>query len=392
MLPRALPPLFIFCLAGLSSAMANRAMDPLVTAVARDFDVAVAAAALVVSVYALPYAFGQPLLGPVADYYGKARILRACLWLQCLSLVAVVLSPTLAILMVARFIGGVAGGGIMPIAMASVGDRYPPAQRQQAIATYVSVSLVGFIFSSAAAGILAVYISWRAIFVITLIAAILAALAMRTMAREAPTPAQPMRFKDVVAVYPVLFSNPRAVICYVAVLLEGMALYGTTPYIAPLLETRGEGGPGEAGLIITGLGVGALVFTSTVKYWLRAMSRYKLMFFGGFFTAAGPFMFAFDLSWHWAALFFGLSGLGFMMVHNSIQTEVAALAPSLRGSAFALHSASFFVGQSLGPILFALGLGVWGATATLMTFAAVLLVIGPVISVLFSRMTVQEEA
>ena len=81
MLRGSLSPLVIICLAGLSSAMANRAMDPLVSELARDFNVTVAVAASVISIYALPYALSQPVLGPLGDYYGKGRLLRICMWL-----------------------------------------------------------------------------------------------------------------------------------------------------------------------------------------------------------------------------------------------------------------------------------------------------------------------
>ena len=73
---------FIFSLCGLASAISNRAMDPLVTAIARDFAVEPAAAAVVISAYALPYAFCQPVLGALGDFYGKGRMLSVCLWLH----------------------------------------------------------------------------------------------------------------------------------------------------------------------------------------------------------------------------------------------------------------------------------------------------------------------
>lgn len=391
MVSRFTTPLFIFCLAALSSAMANRAMDPLVSEVARDFDIAIATAATVVSAFAFPYALAQPVLGPVGDYYGKGRMLRAFMWLQCVSLLVVVLSPTFAILFIARFLGGIASGAIMPAAMAAVGDRYPPAERQQKIGTLVSVALIGFTFSSAAAGILAVYVSWRAIFAITLVFAIGAAIMLRLVVEKTPRPEKPMQASDAIAGYKLLFSNPRAKFCYGAVFLEGLAMWGTLPYISPILEARGAGGPGEAGLIITAMSLGAFLLTATVKHWLKLFTPYQLMFLGGFLTAIGPIVLAYDLDWRWFAAAFALSGLGFMMVHNSIQAEVAALAPSVRGSAFAMHSCWLFVGHSFGPLLFALGLKSIGELPMLYVFGLTLLVIGPAISIAFSRMAPSAE-
>lgn len=379
-------PLVIFCLAALSAAMANRAMDPLVSEVARDFNISVATAATVISIYALPYAFSQPILGPLGDYYGKGRLLRICMWALCGSLVIVILSPVFAVLMVGRFLGGIASGGVMPTGMASIGDRYPANQRQEKIGIYVSTALIGYTFASAVAGILAVYLSWRAIFAITLLFAIFAALMLSRTVEKTPRPDKPIRIGDAIAGYKTLFANPRAKVCYAAVFLEGVAMWGTLPFIAPILENRGAGGPGEAGLIITAMGLGMLAFTGTVRHWLKIASPYRLMFVGGFISAIGPIALAYNMDWRWIAALFAICGFGFMMVHNSIQAEVASLAPSVRGSAFSLHSCFLFVGHSIGPILFTLGLAIIGEMAMLYVYGLLLLTIGPAISIAFTAM------
>lgn len=373
----------IFSLCGLASAISNRAMDPLVTAIARDFAVDPASAAVVVSAYALPYAFCQPVLGALGDYYGKGRMLCACLWLLVLTLAATVWSPTLGILIAARFFGGIAGGGIMPIAMAMVGDRATPAERQQKIATYVSFSLLGWIGAAGLAGILAVYISWRAIFFIATLLALAAAILAAIYVREPPVARTRMRLSDAVKGYRTIFANPRARICYGAVLIEGIALYGTLPWISPLIEQRGRGGTWEAGLIVMAFAIGAFAFTSTVKHWLRFISRYRLMALGGVLQAIGPLSFIFDTPWLWTLAFFTICGLGYMMLHNGVQAEVSSLAPELRGSAFSMHSCSFFVGQALGPMMFAAGAGLFGPLVMLGIFGATLLLLGPVVAHLF---------
>ena len=95
---------------------------------------------------------------------------------------------------------------------------------------------------------------------------------------------------------------------------------------------------------------------------------------------------AFPLAWPWLTAFFTLTGFGYMMVHNSIHAEVAEIAPQLRASAFAMHSCSLFVGQAIGPIYFAAGMDTIGASNMLFVNAVVMLLIGPVISVLLSRL------
>ncbi|MDF2114711.1 MFS transporter [Roseiarcaceae bacterium H3SJ34-1] len=376
-----------FALCALASAISNRAMDPLILPIAREFGVPVATAALATSFYALPYAFGQPLLGPIGDFYGKIKVLRFCLWLQALCLLAVVLSPTLTVLLAARLVGGFAGGGIMPVTMAIIGDRVPPAQRQLAMGQFLSAGMTGMIFATTVAGLLAEYINWRAIFVIGLAVALTAAATMTFKVNE-PSPdrqGERISFAHAAAGYKKVFANPRALICFGAVFTEGIAIYGVLPFIGLILEMRGLGGAKEAGLIIAGVGIGGLIYSLSLKWLLKIFSRYQLMFIGGFFASAGIISLSLGLAWQISAALFCLTGMGYMLMHNSIQAEVAGLTTDSRGSAFSMHSFSLFCGQALGPLLVGPSIYYLGVNATLIWCGLVLLALGPLIAFLFAR-------
>jgi predicted MFS family arabinose efflux permease len=79
-----------------------------------------------------------------------------------------------------------------------------------------------------------------------------------------------------------------------------------------------------------------------------------------------------------------VTGFGFMMLHNSVQAEVAELSPSARASAFSMHSCSFFLGQAIGPILFGFGFHHVGRGWLILNMA-LLAATGLVVSRLFAR-------
>lgn len=376
-----------FALCGLASAITNRAMDPLITSLARDFNAPVTTAAMAISFYALPYAFGQPILGPVGDYYGKMRMLRICLWLQALCLAIVVVSPTLTILFAARFLGGLAGGGIMPVAMALIGDRFPAHQRQLAMGRFLAAGLFGMIFAASVAGVLAEILNWRAVFVIGFVIALAAAIAVSFFVENEPKVVRTERFRLSHAIegYRSVFANPRAILCYATVFIEGLALYGMMPYITEILESRNMGGPTQAGLILAGVGVGGLLYSLTLKWLLAWFRRGQMMAMGGVLAASGVLAVAYGLPWQASAFMFCITGLGYLLMHNSVQAEVAGLTAEHRGSAFSMHSFSFFLGQALGPILVGLSIQSYGAVSTLTVCALVLTALGPVMAFLFSR-------
>jgi predicted MFS family arabinose efflux permease len=94
---------------------------------------------------------------------------------------------------------------------------------------------------------------------------------------------------------------------------------------------------------------------------------------------------AYGLPWQASAFMFCVTGLGYLLMHNSVQAEVAGLTSEHRGSAFSMHSFSFFLGQALGPILVGVGIQSYGAVSTLTVCALVLTALGPVMAFLFSR-------
>jgi predicted MFS family arabinose efflux permease len=378
--------LYLISLSGFTSSIANRSMDPLVSSIAAEFGLPLATAALVITFFALPYSVGQPILGPLGDYYGKGRVLRACLWVLTISLVFVAWSPNFEVLVAARFVGGIASGGLMPVALAMIADRYPPEMRQLAISRGVAALQTGFLLAASLSGLLAVVFNWRGIFLLALALAATNAILVTVFVREPPAPKKHIRLSHIIDGYRPIFHNPRAWVCFSAVFLEGLVLNGCFPFIAPLMTERGLGGPREAGFIITGVGLGALVFTLLVKRLLQIMPRYRLMMAGGGLALMGPLALSFPLTWPVLAMFFTLTGFGYMMVHNSIQAEVSEIAPQSRASAFAMHSCSLFVGTALGPIYFASGMAAFGASQVLMVNAAVMLLIGPTISLLLTQL------
>ncbi len=73
---------------------------------------------------------------------------------------------------------------------------------------------------------------------------------------------------------------------------------------------------------------------------------------------------------------FVLLGFGFYMLHAVIQIYASELVPTARGSAIALHSFFFFLGQAGGPIVYGIGLGSVGIGPVLLVGAAVLVGVG----------------
>lgn len=377
-----MPLLLVLALGCFTGALSIRVTDPVVPEIARDLETTAATVSLLASAFAFPYALGQPILGPLADALGKARIIKICLGVLTVTLFIAALAPSIEALFAARVLAGIAAGGIIPVALAVVGDRFPLAERHVAISRIILAAVVGQLTSSVGAGFLASFFGWRIVMVVAGVAAL--ATLLGTLANLAPRPKVERRSFTIAGLksgYATIFANPRAFVCYGGVAVEGIAVYGMAPYIATLFETKGIGGMREAGIVIAGIGIGGVIYAALVKFLINRLGGvFNVMRTGGFVAAIGFAAIALQPPWPAQFAGFTLVGLGFFMVHNALQMQATELAPDARGSALALHAFFFFLGQAAGPVLYGLGLATIGVAATVMMSAAAMVALGLVSS------------
>lgn len=373
-----------FC--GFASSLAARSADPMVTSIAADLSAPVATVALLSTGYALPYGFGQPVLGPLGDAFGKSRVLKICLVVFTIALAAASMSPTIEALFGCRVVAGLAAGGIIPLGLAMVGDRFPLESRQVAIGRFLSASVMGQLVGVTAAGILAGTIGWRLAMLATAAVAMAAMLLAIMRLDEDPKPARyGVNVEAAVSRYALVFANPRAWICFGGVFFEGIAVFGIMPFVGEIVQTTMGGGPSEAGFIIAGFAVGGIVFSFMVQSILQEFGSFGMMRVGGGLAAIGLLLFAIAKSWQESYGCLLVLGIGFFMVHNSLQSRATELAPTARGSAVALHAFFFFLGQGAGPALFGFAMHRVGASWTIVGCAGVIVCSGLTCAHLLAR-------
>jgi predicted MFS family arabinose efflux permease len=362
---------------GFASALFVRSVDPAIAQIASDLGVDTATAALLSTAFALPYAFVQPVLGAMADMVSKTRLMTGCLFVLIAAALIGAMAPNFPVLLASRVVAGVASGGLFPIALAVVGDLVPVKQRQVAISRLLAASLTGNLLGASGAGIIADLIGWRGVFVGTALVGvsvlIVSMLGLRGLKLDRPTDAG---LSSVLPNYRAIFGNPLAKICFGAVVIEGIFLFGLFPYVAPLLHAAGEPRASIAGFVIAGFGIGGVIYTTMVAWLLARFGERRLMASGGILMALALVVVALRPPWPIQFIDFLVLGFAFYMLHGCIHVYVTELAPVARGSAAALHSAFFFFGQSAGPIVYGLAFGQLGVVASLAVGAAMIMLAG----------------
>lgn len=366
----------LLALVSFASSLFMRATDPAIPQIAAGLGVEASTAALLTTAYALPYAFIQPILGALADVFNKARLMLLCLLLVSAATFVCGFAPRFDVLVAARVFAGIACGGVVPIAFAMVGDEIPFAERQVAMGRLLFAIMTGNLLGSTCAGIVSDLIGWRGVFFFNAsfgtLVLILASIGFRSD--------RPHRGKvDVAAMagnYLSIFQNPLAKICFGTVFLEALFMYGCFPYIATMLHEAGETRASIAGIVIAGFGIGGALYSVSVSRLLKALGERKLMRSGGIVMGFCLCVIALRAYWPVQFVNFALLGFGFYMLHAVVQIYASELSPKARGSAMALHSFFFFLGQAVGPIVYGIGLNTIGLGPVLVFGAGVLVCVG----------------
>jgi predicted MFS family arabinose efflux permease len=359
-----------------ASALFMRATDPVIPQIANGLGVQPSTAALLSTAFTLPYALIQPVLGALADMFSKSRLMLLCLFILTAATFVCGVAPSFETLFAARVVAGLAGGGVVPIAFALVGDNVPVAQRQVAMGRLLFAIMTGTLLGATCAGITADLVGWRGVFFVTGGFGALVLAAAFPGLNGSDTAAGRFDLSGFVPNYVAVLRNPLAKICFGAVFLEAVFMYGVFPYIATMLHEAGETSAAIAGVVIAGFGVGGALYGVTVKRLLEFFGETAMMRTGGAVMGFCLLVIAARLPWPVEFLNFTLLGLGFYLLHAVIQIYASELAPVARGSAMALHSFFFFIGQAVGPIVYGVGLKTVGLTPVLVFGAAVLVGVG----------------
>ena len=237
--------------------------------IAADLGIDVKTAALLSSAFTFPYAFTQPVLGTIGDFFGKTRLMNVEPCRRGDHDAGLLPSPAIFRCSSAmRIIAGVCAGGIFPVGVAIVGDLVPIHARQVAIGRLLAVGLTGNLIGAVISGAIGDLLGWRGVFFsiggFGLVVAVIAFFAFRGLS---PAKSRPFNLAAVAAGFRGVLADPRAKICFGSVFFEGIVIHGMFPYVALLLLAAGQTHSSYAGLIIAGFGLGGIVFTLCCRFW-----------------------------------------------------------------------------------------------------------------------------
>ncbi len=118
----------------------------------------------VVTAYLLSSTASTPLYGKISDIHGRRATLLAAIAIFIVGSIACALAPSMFALIVARFVQGLGGGGLISLAQTITADAVSPKERSRYMGYFGIVFALSSIAGPVLGGVISQSIGWPAIF------------------------------------------------------------------------------------------------------------------------------------------------------------------------------------------------------------------------------------
>ena len=198
-----------------------------------------------------------------------------------------------------------------------------------------------------------------------------------THARNAPS--QPAH--GFVSDYTAVLRSPWARAMIALAFIESAAMFGAFTYVGADLHSRFGVSFTLVGLFVGTFAIGGLLYSLSVHVLVNRLGPAGLAAGGGAMLAIAYVTLAFEPQASIAPIAITSIGLGFYMLHNTLQTNATQMTPEARGTAVAIFSSALYLGQTAGVAIGGVMFDRFTAVPVFLTAAVILLAMG----VWFSR-------
>lgn len=334
-------------LAGFIVMADNWVVSPIVPAIARDIGANPIRTAVLITAYMLPFAIFQLLYGPLADRYGKLRVLRFTLVGFTLAAGATALGASLTDLTIYRALTGAFAAATMPMSLALIGDTVRMEERQAAIGSFLGISFLGQGLSMGIGGTIAFFLSWRGVFIAYATVSAVVTVLLMLRSRGMPDPGNPRG--EIVAPYRRLITQARSLRIYLIVLAEGILIAGGFSYLGAFLSHQFNLDNLAIGATMTAFGLAAIIVGRQSGKVAARIGRRRTVVLGLLLAALGDgLIFVMGGVFVAVVLAIFLLGAGFMFAHSTLLTIATEFAARARGTAMSLVAFCMMGGGAIG--------------------------------------------
>lgn len=318
---------------------------------------------LLITVFTFPGIILTPVLGILADRYGRKRILIPSLLLFGIAGGACGLVHDFESLLFLRFIQGIGAASLGSLNFTIIGDLFSGKERTAAMGYNASVLSIGTASYPAIGGVLAA-ISWNYPFFLALLGIPVGILVLFGL--NNPEPKNKSHLKEYLKNLWISLNNRQVAVLFAANLATFIILYGSyLTYFSLMVSNKFETTSIEIGLLMSSMSL-FTALTSSQLGRLSAKFGEKLLIRISFIMFAIALLVMPFINILWMYIFpLMIYGIGMGINIPCVISMITALAPmEYRAGVMSAGGMVLRVGQTLGPLIIGLAFTIGGINLT----------------------------
>ncbi len=363
----------------LTGILNNTLVTPAIPDILEDLDVPSGMSGILVAAGSLAGIVLAPMIGLLADRFGRRIVLVMCLVIFGTFGLGGALAPTFELLLVSRFFQGVGSAGLINLAVVLIGDHWAGLERTKIVGRNSAVLTVGLAALPLLSGTITELVGWRAAFSIYTLAFGTAAWVWLSLERYRP--ADPPTLREQLSGAGEVVRTPVIAVSILAGFFVFVAVFGLMLTVLPVyLAERFGLGASARGLLIS-----LPAITSTLSAFnqgrIRSMMPTRTVVVGSALGLVAAFL---TLGLGGSVLVVAVGALIYGASEGALiptlqEVNVSAAPEDHRGAAVAFWVGAARLGQTGGALIAGVGIAVIGSQTTLIvgsSVAAAIVLIG----------------
>ena len=337
-------------------------------------------AGLLIAAGSVPGIVVAPLIGFLADRFGRKKVLIPCLIIYGVFGVLVGLSPSLFWFLLIRIFQGLGSAGLINLVVVIISDNWVSLDRARLIGQNAAAITISVAIYPVLGGAITDLIGWRWTFLAFLAPLVVAFFVSKNL--EDHRPGLDVSVKDQISGALSEVIKPAIATNLVIVMILFMAIFGLFQSLLPVHLER------EVGLLPTGRGLVASAPAIVAASSALAVARVRKRVQGGIIIYVSLFIWGISFVMMGfgslpilvlATMIYGLSE-GLMI--PTLQDLIAENAPEqLRGALLAMWTGAARLGQTVGPVSISLALMGLSTSWVLVSAGIAMIVISGLVSI-----------
>ena len=365
----------------LMAVMGVASISPAFPKIQRELGITPNQVGLLITFFTLPGALLTPVVGIMADRYGRKKILIPSLFLFAIAGTACTFIKDFNLLLWIRAVQGIGAAALGSINSTIIGDLYEGKRRVQAMGLNASVLSIGVASYPSIGGALAL-IGWNYPFLLSILALPVGLFALFLL--KNPEPRNSQTIKEYLSGTWSHLKNMKIAGLFSAGMLSFIIMYGAyLTYFTILMGDKFNASSLTIGIIMSVASLSNAITASQLGRIHRRLSMTTILKISFSVYALSMLLVPF-MSNLWLLLVPAiLSGMANGATLPSIQTSVAEIAPlEYRGAIMSLNNMMLRLGQTLGPPLIGIAYVYGGINATFFAAAGISVMV-PLVATIF---------